>query len=474
MSEILIIDDSLVDRTLATRLLQKHGELTIHTAESADEALERIRGGEKPDLIVTDLIMPGTSGLDLVRTVNREFHSIPLILMTAFGNEFIALEALEAGAASYVPKTQLAKWLGDVVDRVLNRAAAEHSQKEAMKSLAKLNCCFALDGDPAAITPLVDHVQQVLIDFDFSTANERLRVGVALEEALHNALCGDDSSFSGADSQGPRGPSGPPPKRRVEFEMNLVRDGGVRFKIRDQVRGQVHGQESAAAAAGSAELAECLGRGEQRSSLLMRALMDHVTLRQDGNEIVLQKGEPRADAWDQQPRPNVSDRLSGATLRDCWPGSFSLDRESKSAASASPEAQEEEEAGDVLEFHELLARLKANFKQPAPATVPWEVTRSLERFRDSLAVYLSIEETRGFSDQVSSAAPHLSPRSQKLQSEHGQLYQAACDLATTGENQDWNRLRQEFSRFLNTFQRHEAAEADLLYEAFWIDIGACD
>ena len=73
-----------------------------------------------PDVVVTDVQMPEMDGLEFV-TAARDLHpDVPVILMTAHGSERCALEALERGAASYVPKSQLVDTLLASVMQVLS------------------------------------------------------------------------------------------------------------------------------------------------------------------------------------------------------------------------------------------------------------------------------------------------------------------------------------------------------------------
>ncbi|MCH8177635.1 MAG: NRDE family protein, partial [Proteobacteria bacterium] len=65
--------------------------------ENGKQALAKI-AASPPDLVVTDLMMPEMNGLELVRTIRRRHADIPVILMTAYGDESTAIEALEAGA----------------------------------------------------------------------------------------------------------------------------------------------------------------------------------------------------------------------------------------------------------------------------------------------------------------------------------------------------------------------------------------
>ena len=77
-------------------------------AENGREALTRLQE-QAPDLVLTDLHMPEMDGLELVVEVRKSCPLVPIILMTAFGSEEIAIQALQKGAASYVPKRNLAQ-----------------------------------------------------------------------------------------------------------------------------------------------------------------------------------------------------------------------------------------------------------------------------------------------------------------------------------------------------------------------------
>ena len=105
---ILVVDDSLVERVLVEGLLRKDPTYQVQLAANGRVALEVLEK-ESPDLVVTDLVMPEMDGLELVRTMRNRYPTIPVILMTAYGDESTAVEALESGAASYVPKAQKAE-----------------------------------------------------------------------------------------------------------------------------------------------------------------------------------------------------------------------------------------------------------------------------------------------------------------------------------------------------------------------------
>ena len=114
MVRILIVDDSLVERVLVEGLLAKNPDYQMELAENGHEALDHIAEGV-PDLIITDLMMPGMDGLELLREIRRLQPDLPVILMTAHGDEATATAALEAGAASYVVQR------GDTLGRIAQR-----------------------------------------------------------------------------------------------------------------------------------------------------------------------------------------------------------------------------------------------------------------------------------------------------------------------------------------------------------------
>ena len=87
---VLVVDDSGADRRLVSGLLERSGGLTVESAKDGQEAIDRFQS-DVPDLVVTDLIMPEMDGLALVATVKSEFPLVPVVLMTARGNEEIAL-----------------------------------------------------------------------------------------------------------------------------------------------------------------------------------------------------------------------------------------------------------------------------------------------------------------------------------------------------------------------------------------------
>ena len=103
MSRILVVEDEKSLRDLLALILRKESH-AVETAESADRARERVSGNETFDLVVSDISMPGSSGLDLLRHVRRTSPRTAVILMTAYGTKQTAIDALNEGASYYVEK----------------------------------------------------------------------------------------------------------------------------------------------------------------------------------------------------------------------------------------------------------------------------------------------------------------------------------------------------------------------------------
>lgn len=100
---ILVVDDAREIRELVADIILRPSGYTILQAESGAEALETA-ARQRPDLIISDIKMPGVTGLDLARAVQQEWPGLPVILITAEGSEEIAQQALRAGVADYFIK----------------------------------------------------------------------------------------------------------------------------------------------------------------------------------------------------------------------------------------------------------------------------------------------------------------------------------------------------------------------------------
>ena len=126
---ILVVDDDESLRRVTQVQLEDEG-YAVTTAPNADEALHVLARNQQ-DLVLTDLNMPGISGVELLREIRSEYPDTSVILVTAFGTVDSAVEAMKVGAFDYITKPVNPDSLRLIVGRAL-----EHlSLREEVKSL---------------------------------------------------------------------------------------------------------------------------------------------------------------------------------------------------------------------------------------------------------------------------------------------------------------------------------------------------
>ncbi len=118
-AHILIVDDDREIRDLLGRVLTKHG-YRVTTARDGQE-MRKALGEWRIDLIVLDLLLPGEDGLTLCRQLRAQ-SNMPIIMLTAMGEETDRIVGLEMGADDYVPKPFNPRELSARIKSVLRRA----------------------------------------------------------------------------------------------------------------------------------------------------------------------------------------------------------------------------------------------------------------------------------------------------------------------------------------------------------------
>jgi twitching motility two-component system response regulator PilH len=104
INKILIVDDSPTERLYLTDILVKNG-FAVSTAVNGDEAIERIRA-ERPELILMDVVMPGSNGFQVTRAIARdpELAALPVIICSSKNQETDRIWGLRQGAKDYLVK----------------------------------------------------------------------------------------------------------------------------------------------------------------------------------------------------------------------------------------------------------------------------------------------------------------------------------------------------------------------------------
>ncbi|HRR33866.1 MAG TPA: sigma-54 dependent transcriptional regulator [Kiritimatiellia bacterium] len=155
---ILIVDDDKNTRDGLQRALQRH--YTALTAESADAALSLMDGGQQVDLLLSDLRMPGTDGLGLLRRVIAQYPRTVCILLTAYGSVETAVDAMKQGAYDFLTKPVNLDHLDMLVARALKSRDLEH-RVETLES--QLNEKFGMEnivGESDAMKQVFEVIRQ--------------------------------------------------------------------------------------------------------------------------------------------------------------------------------------------------------------------------------------------------------------------------------------------------------------------------
>jgi DNA-binding NtrC family response regulator len=134
---VLIVDDD----TSACEVLEealRHRGFAATSVTSAADAIRSLEAGEVVDVLLTDLRMPGASGLDLARTVSRDHGAVPVIVITAFGSIQTAVEAMRRGAYEFLTKPYDLELVALALDRAV-------SHRRTLAELERLRTAAARD-----------------------------------------------------------------------------------------------------------------------------------------------------------------------------------------------------------------------------------------------------------------------------------------------------------------------------------------
>ncbi|MDO9103782.1 MAG: response regulator [Methylovulum sp.] len=118
---LLLVDDDRLILMILVQGLTLAG-YRVSTAESVDDAEAMLASGERPDLVVLDVNMPGRNGLELAARL-RSFDHVPFMLLTAYSDVEIAEQAASCGALGYLVKPVDVPQLVPAIEAALARAA---------------------------------------------------------------------------------------------------------------------------------------------------------------------------------------------------------------------------------------------------------------------------------------------------------------------------------------------------------------
>ena len=342
MPRILVVDDRAGDRAKVRKLLTDL-ESSVDGVAVEDLHVEEAGGGaaaidaleeDPPTLILTALTMPEVDGLAVVEAVHEKCPFVPVVLLTDRGDEELAIKALKAGASSFVLKKGLKTNLRPTVLQMLAVAGEKRREDRLARCHVRQHRVLDLPSDPDLIGPAVRLARRMVeetaaapvgtdeehcgpagdggddLGFD---ETDRLRIGVALEEAITNAVyhgnlemdsaLRDESESRYYSEARERALREPYRSRRVHVELTVARTGdperpgaddpdvvprdpagpNLKFYIEDEGRGF-----------DPADLPdptdpENLLKAHGRGLLLVRTFMDEVSHNDRGNAVTLVK-----------------------------------------------------------------------------------------------------------------------------------------------------------------------------------------
>jgi DNA-binding response OmpR family regulator len=131
VTTVLVVDDEPIVREVVVRYLEREGYQTLEAGDG--DLARRLLEQHSPGLVVLDVMLPGTDGLELCRWI-RARSDLPIIMLTARGDEADRIVGLELGADDYVTKPFSPRELAARVRTVLRRSAPETVRAEQLAS----------------------------------------------------------------------------------------------------------------------------------------------------------------------------------------------------------------------------------------------------------------------------------------------------------------------------------------------------
>lgn len=156
MAKILIVDDEQNIRRVLARAFEKNG-YEVGVAENAHQAL-RMVDEFQPDLVLSDVVMPGPTGLELLKKLRAKYPDLPVVMMTAYGTIPMAVEAIRSGAFEFLTKPLDMESLFKVVRHALEES---RKPKTRAKPKAATSAKTVFIGQSPAVQAVLEIVERV-------------------------------------------------------------------------------------------------------------------------------------------------------------------------------------------------------------------------------------------------------------------------------------------------------------------------
>lgn len=124
MLKIVVVDDSDFSRALIIKMLKEANFDVVGEAAGAQAALQVIKD-KRPNVVITDIVMPEVSGIELTESINQNFDDIYVIVISSLSQEHVVLEAIGAGAADFIAKPINEQQLVDSLEKIMSQMKKE-------------------------------------------------------------------------------------------------------------------------------------------------------------------------------------------------------------------------------------------------------------------------------------------------------------------------------------------------------------
>jgi two-component system nitrogen regulation response regulator GlnG len=291
MKPVWIVDDDRSIRWVFEKALGREG-IAYSSFSSAQEALDALRAGP-PQVLVSDIRMPGPSGLELLHTVKEKHPAVPVIVMTAYSDLESAVAAFQGGAYEYLPKPFDVDQAVDLIRRALDESQRDTGAAEPLAEAPEiLGQAPAMQEVFRAIGRLSQSSATVLITGESGTGKE------LVARALHRHSARASRPFVAINTAAM-------PKDLLESEL-FGHERGAFTGAQQQRRGRFEQAEG-----GTLFLDEIGDMPAELQTRLLRVLSDNTFYRVGGHQQI--KANVRVIAATHQ---NLESRVREGTFRE--------------------------------------------------------------------------------------------------------------------------------------------------------------
>lgn len=297
MPRILVADDVHNDRTLIVRLFEKRPFSDVIAVESGSEVLELLEAGPA-DVLLAGSSLPDIDAATLFEEARKRQPALPIVFLTPGGADETVVTVLHLGAASYVPRSRIARSVEDTVVRVLSLCEKTALGTRLLDTMNASSTTFVLPGDPSLFSDVIHYLLELTDHYQLLGQVDRISVGVAIQEALLNAwIHGNLEIASSTKQEGfevydrlidERRRTAPFGDRTITVRSEFTRTLG-KIEIQDE------GPGFDVSTVPDPTLPENVSRPSGRGLFLMRQFFDVVSYNETGNSVTLIKIAPSSD-----------------------------------------------------------------------------------------------------------------------------------------------------------------------------------